>query len=658
MRARRPIVATFGLVLALAAAASPPAKTHAFDYVENGGFEEGTTSWAAPPSATFEAVVDASAIEGTRVGRITLGDSWFSIRQTSRAGMPSGTYTLRASVRTTSPATQVYVQTISSNPPVEGAKTYANILPGAWSAVVASIRSPGFGDLTLIIGGQGQPGDVVYVDDVRFEGGPPATMTPTRTPIPPPATSTPVVPVGPVPTTTRTPRPPPPPSIRATETIAPTGADKTDIIPSLRNGDFEQADGAGVPSFWSHYGGSITLGDRPPHGGAHAARLDSTTDSTKWIYQTLSVDPRAAYAFDAWILDEDSNVSSALLRVSWYAGADGNGTAIASDDSVARLDSSSGGYRYLTTAAITAPDTAHTARVRVLLAPASSARATIYVDDAVWRTATDADFAAARYAAASRPAGSKASSRARSSSGATRGETASDFHVAGGAGARTGIVINEVLYDPDGDGRNADGEWVELYNPSDDRVDFSGWTIADNRGSDVLPELTVGPGGFAILAASDRFVSTYPDYDGPLAVLGGRIGNSLGNDGDHLVLKDASGAIIDAVGWGNDVTIFEPAIIDVPSGHSIERSPAGVDTDSADDFVDNVSPSPGSGLDISIETGGGAAGPSLNDSLAPSHSAVPSALTWALPSVAAVALAAIAGWRILPIIRRRFTGTA
>jgi len=39
------------------------------------------------------------------------------------------------------------------------------------------------------------------------------------------------------------------------------------------------------------------------------------------------------------------------------------------------------------------------------------------------------------------------------------------------------IVINEVDTNPPGDDAESISEWVELYNPTDDDVDLSGWKI-------------------------------------------------------------------------------------------------------------------------------------------------------------------------------------
>ncbi|MCK4723423.1 MAG: hypothetical protein KAT75_08960, partial [Dehalococcoidia bacterium] len=85
-------------------------------------------------------------------------------------------------------------------------------------------------------------------------------------------------------------------------------------------------------------------------------------------------------------------------------------------------------------------------------------------------------------------------------------------------------------------------------------------------------------------------------------VADGNIGNGLNNDGDHLILMDSTERVIDALSYGDDTTIMLPSCLDVAGGHSLERQPAGLDTDQASDFVDNGAPSPGHGLGFATPT--------------------------------------------------------
>lgn len=146
-------------------------------------------------------------------------------------------------------------------------------------------------------------------------------------------------------------------------------------------------------------------------------------------------------------------------------------------------------------------------------------------------------------------------------------------------------------------------EWLELLNRTDWTVDLTDWRIADNHGVDYLPSLLLAPGDFAVIAAGSGFYDNSPDFTGDIVFIAdGSIGNGLNNNGDHLILMDSTERVIDALSYGDDTTIMLPSCLDVAGGHSLERQPAGLDTDQASDFVDNGAPSPGHGLGFATPT--------------------------------------------------------
>jgi hypothetical protein len=158
-------------------------------------------------------------------------------------------------------------------------------------------------------------------------------------------------------------------------------------------------------------------------------------------------------------------------------------------------------------------------------------------------------------------------------------------------------VINEVQYDSLQSGADAQFEWVELFNCTNEPVELVGWIISDNYGSDAIPSLTLPPHGFAVIAATQDFYTNFPDFIGTIVFIeDGCIGNGLSNKGDRLILEDSIATIIDALSYGDNDTIMLPSCQDVAAGHSLERQPAGMDTDRASDFVDNPNPTPGYGL--------------------------------------------------------------
>jgi hypothetical protein len=374
------------------------------------------------------------------------------------------------------------------------------------------------------------------------------------------------------------------------------------------------------------------------------------------LHQAVTVHEGAWYALDAWILHDDPAVASAFLRVSWYASADTSGEALSTDDSTSRLDAPDSHYRSLITGPIQAPPGAHSARVRIMLAPVSEARASLVVDDVGWREVpppqptvepTPTAIAVSGNAASTGPGGSDPQVQQ------SRAVRLTSIEQQGGD-VSASVVVNEVLYDADSDVPDAQAEWIELYNAASAPVDLTGWALRDAATSDTLSGFIIPARGFAIIAASDDFRAVYPDFTGPLLVLDGRIGNGLGNDGDALALVDASGEIIDAVSWGDDSSILDPSVDDVPSGHSIERKSAGVDSNVAGDFIDNERPSPGSPFEaLPQDTPPASTGGQLVEVLSGRGSRDWDWLAWAIVAVSVAALAGTAGWRATFAVRDR-----
>ncbi len=122
---------------------------------------------------------------------------------------------------------------------------------------------------------------------------------------------------------------------------------------------------------------------------------------------------------------------------------------------------------------------------------------------------------------------------------------------------RAQVVLNEVMYNPEGDDDTA--EYVELYNISAFTVDLEGWRLADGAGADSLlpaPDdtaYTLPPGGYALILDPDYWREGDGRYDDrippgvllltvPDASLGG---NGLANAVAETVrLLDAGGVVI------------------------------------------------------------------------------------------------------------------
>lgn len=150
------------------------------------------------------------------------------------------------------------------------------------------------------------------------------------------------------------------------------------------------------------------------------------------------------------------------------------------------------------------------------------------------------------------------------------------------------VVISEVFYDTPG--TDAVEEWVELYNGTSSSVDISGWTLRDDNGFGATYTIpagkTIAPGTFFTIAADQVGFRALYGYD---ADLYGAI-PALNNTGDALVLKNASGAVIDAVGWEGGATNGVPAgwgsatDPNAPMGSSIVRTNPTTDTNTYADW--------------------------------------------------------------------------
>ena len=202
------------------------------------------------------------------------------------------------------------------------------------------------------------------------------TPTPTATPT---ATATATATTAPQPSPAPTSAPVPSPAPSPPEPVPTTQAAEPRVFPSLVNGGFEDVREDGTPYGWRKVGGEMSASKAFRAEGERSVALVSRTASTKWIYQTVSVQGGAFYRLSAAVLKNDPGVREALLRVSWYESADGSGSQIGTADSPA-LAEDSPGFVTLGTGQVQAPLEARSAKVRLLMRPSSAAPAVVYFD--------------------------------------------------------------------------------------------------------------------------------------------------------------------------------------------------------------------------------------------------------------------------------------
>ncbi len=182
------------------------------------------------------------------------------------------------------------------------------------------------------------------------------------------------------------------------------------------------------------------------------------------------------------------------------------------------------------------------------------------------------------------------------SGGTTTGGTTTGGTTGGGGGIQPpALKVNEFMTGTTGAAAN---EFVEIVNAGTSTADISGYRLvyrSANGTSDVtvatVPnDTTIAPGAHYLLAGSGYEGSAPPDqsFSTGLASTGGGIG-----------IRDASGTLLDSVGYGTATNAFvegapaaAPPSADRP-GKSAVRLPDGEDTnDNSADFTVTETPTP------------------------------------------------------------------
>jgi len=170
-----------------------------------------------------------------------------------------------------------------------------------------------------------------------------------------------------------------------------------------------------------------------------------------------------------------------------------------------------------------------------------------------------------------------------------------------------------VLYKPNG--TDPDLEWIEIYNPSGLVADLMSFKVGDEEtqgGEEGMLQFpagaTLGPGQVIVVANNAvEFFGFYgfkPDYEmtgvdpdvpdltyylqwAPGSVI-------LSDRGDEVLILDGADQIVDLVAYDYSLYPgFQPPVPIVSTGHSIERRPAGLDSDTAADWINQPAPNPG-----------------------------------------------------------------
>jgi hypothetical protein len=234
--------------------------------------------------------------------------------------------------------------------------------------------------LRLMIRPRTEGNGTAFFDDATFVpvSAPTEEPTPSATaPTPLPSATT--APTGQAPTPSPSPQPATPtahPTTRPTGT--PTPASEPAFFDVLTNGGFELVREDETPYGWHKNGGVMTASDSQAFEGQLSLALRSDSESTKWAYQTVKVQPGVFYEASAWAMNGGAE---AEVRLSWYVSENGAGEAISTAESEA-LNPGPGSFRFLTTGPVEAPAGALSAKVRLLVRPATGDAITVFFDGA------------------------------------------------------------------------------------------------------------------------------------------------------------------------------------------------------------------------------------------------------------------------------------
>lgn len=105
------------------------------------------------------------------------------------------------------------------------------------------------------------------------------------------------------------------------------------------------------------------------------------------------------------------------------------------------------------------------------------------------------------------------------------------------------VVINEVMADPTPVVGLPEGEFVELYNPTDFPISVGGWLLSDPGTDGILPDFVLQPKTFVLLVPA----AAAPLWTGYGPVLEVQPWPLLNNDQDWLRLRSNTGLLLDSI---------------------------------------------------------------------------------------------------------------
>lgn len=157
------------------------------------------------------------------------------------------------------------------------------------------------------------------------------------------------------------------------------------------------------------------------------------------------------------------------------------------------------------------------------------------------------------------------------------------------------LLITEVLYDVgEGQGEETTNEWVELRNGTNAAIDLTDYVLADNTSGEIIPDGTIIPaGGILVFTSGTNTAELWSIPVEKVVVLSSAIGNGLALN-DNVRLLDPAQQVVDGVSWGTNTDPLNPGATGVAAGSSLARTPMTTDTNTAADWAEDTTPTPGS----------------------------------------------------------------
>jgi hypothetical protein len=140
------------------------------------------------------------------------------------------------------------------------------------------------------------------------------------------------------------------------------------------------------------------------------------------------------------------------------------------------------------------------------------------------------------------------------------------------------IIINEIMQNPSAV-YDANGEWFEIYNNSDEEIDLNGFTIKDNDTDShlITEETLIAPYSFAVLGRNADSTT-----NGGVTVAYEYSGFTLANGADEILLIDSDGNTVDSVAYDGGSTFPDP------NGKSMELTFYDYDNNVGSNWVEST----------------------------------------------------------------------